>query len=93
MLCFTFSWNEFIFASVLTSRDAQPFTVKISSTGTVRGIHFGFVSTRLLMAIIPPLLLSLFVQRYIVRGSDARRRQGLIRRFWLWRYPGRVASA
>jgi multiple sugar transport system permease protein len=68
IICFTFSWNEFIFASVLTSRTAQPFTVKISSTGTVRGIHFGFVSTRLLMAIIPPLLLSLFVQRYIVRG-------------------------
>lgn len=68
ILCFTFAWNEFLFASVLTSRNAQPFTVKISSTGTVRGIHFGFVSTRLLMAIIPPLVLSLFVQRYIVRG-------------------------
>lgn len=68
IICFTFAWNEFLFASVLTTRDAQPFTVKIIGTGTVRGIHFGFVSTRLLMAIIPPLILSLFVQRYIVRG-------------------------
>jgi multiple sugar transport system permease protein len=68
VICFTFAWNEFLFASVLTVRDAQPFTIKISSTGTVRGIHFGFVSTRLLLAIIPPLILSLFVQRYIVRG-------------------------
>ncbi len=68
ILCFTFAWNEFIFASVLTTRNAQPFTVKISSTGTVRGIHFGFVATRMLLAVIPPLVLSLFVQRYIVRG-------------------------
>lgn len=68
IICFTFAWNEFLFASVLTVREAQPFTVKIVSTGTVRGIHFGFVSTRLLMAVIPPLVLSLFVQRYIVRG-------------------------
>ncbi|HML21494.1 MAG TPA: carbohydrate ABC transporter permease [Aggregatilinea sp.] len=68
IICFTFAWNEFLFASVLTVRDAQPFTVKISSTGTVRGIHFGYVSTRLLMAVLPPLILSLFVQRYIVRG-------------------------
>jgi multiple sugar transport system permease protein len=68
IICFTFAWNEFLFASVLTVRDAQPFTVKIISTGTVRGIHFGFVSTRLLMAVVPPLILSLFVQRYIVRG-------------------------
>jgi multiple sugar transport system permease protein len=68
IICFTFAWNEFLFASVLTVRDAQPFTIKISSTGTVRGIHFGFVSTRLLIAVVPPLILSLFVQRYIVRG-------------------------
>ena len=68
IICFTFAWNEFLFASILTVRDAQPFTVKIISTGTVRGIHFGFVSTRLLMAVVPPLILSLFVQRYIVRG-------------------------
>lgn len=68
IICFTFAWNEFLFASVLTVRHAQPFTIKISSTGTVRGIHFGFVSTRLLIAVLPPLILSLFVQRYIVRG-------------------------
>ena len=68
IICFTFAWNEFLFASVLTTSQAQPFTVKIISTGTVRGIDFGFVSTRLLMAIVPPLVLSLFVQRWIVRG-------------------------
>lgn len=68
IICFTFSWNEYLFASVLTQRTAQPYTVRIASTGTVRGIHFGFVATRMLLAVLPPLILSLFVQRYIVRG-------------------------
>lgn len=68
IICFAFSWNEFLFASVLTNRDAQPFTLLVSGSGTVRGIHFGFVSTRLLLAIALPVILSLFVQRYIVRG-------------------------
>jgi multiple sugar transport system permease protein len=68
ILCFAFAWNEYVFASVLTSRKAQPYTLLVASTGTTRGIHFGFVSTRLLIAVILPVILSLFVQRYIVRG-------------------------
>ncbi|MBE0690426.1 MAG: carbohydrate ABC transporter permease, partial [Anaerolineae bacterium] len=35
---------------------------------TVRGVHFGYLSTRMLIAITLPVVLSLFVQRYIVRG-------------------------
>lgn len=68
VICFAFAWNEFLFASVLTSRKAQPYTILIASTGTVRGIHFGFVSTRMLIAVTLPVILSLFVQRYVVRG-------------------------
>lgn len=68
IICFAFSWNEFLFASVLTSRNAGPYTKLIASTGTVRGVHFGFVSTRMLIAVALPMILSLFVQRYIIRG-------------------------
>lgn len=68
VICFAFAWNEFLFASILTSRNARPYTFLIASTGTTRGIHFGFVSTRLLIAVTLPVILSLFVQRYIVRG-------------------------
>jgi multiple sugar transport system permease protein len=68
IICFAFAWNEFLFASVLTSRNAQPYTLLVASTGTVRGIHFGYVSTRMLIAVILPVILSLFVQRYVVRG-------------------------
>ncbi len=68
IICFAFAWNEFLFANVLTSRNARPYTVLVASTGTVRGIHFGFVATRMLIAVALPVILSLFVQRYIVRG-------------------------
>ena len=68
IICFAFSWNEYLFASVLTSRNAQPYTLLVASTGTTRGIHFGFVSTRMLIAVTLPVILSLFVQRYVVRG-------------------------
>ncbi|RMF78087.1 MAG: carbohydrate ABC transporter permease [Chloroflexi bacterium] len=68
IICFAFAWNEFLFASVMTTRNAQPFTLLVASTGTVRGIHFGFVGTRMLIAVLLPVILSLFVQRYVIRG-------------------------
>ncbi len=68
IICFAFAWNEFIFATVLTNREAQPYTLSIASSANTRGINFGFIATRMLLAITLPVLLSLFVQRYIIRG-------------------------
>lgn len=68
IICFAFAWNEFIFASVLTNREAQPYTLSIISSAGTRGINFGYVSTRMLLAVALPVILSLFVQRYIIRG-------------------------
>jgi multiple sugar transport system permease protein len=67
-ICFAFSWNEFLFSSVLTFLNAKPYTLLIAGSDAVRGIQFGFVSTRVLIAITLPVILSLLVQRYIVRG-------------------------
>jgi multiple sugar transport system permease protein len=68
VLCFAFSWNEFIFALILTYKKAQPVTVLIAGVEHTQGIQFWFVATRLLSAILPPVILVLTVQRYIVRG-------------------------
>lgn len=68
IICFTFSWNEFLFASILTSKEAKPYPLMVAGSDTVRGIMFNFVSTRLVIAVIAPVTLSLFVQRFIVRG-------------------------
>lgn len=68
IICFAFAWNEYLFASVMATRNAKPYTFLVASTSTVRGVHFPYLATRMLIAITLPVLLSLFVQRYIVRG-------------------------
>jgi len=68
VICFAFSWNEFLFALILTYKNAQPITVVIAGVEHTQGIQFWFVATRLLLAILPPTLLALTAQRYIVRG-------------------------
>jgi multiple sugar transport system permease protein len=68
VICFAFSWNEFIFALILSLKNAQPITVVIAGVSHTQGIQFWFVATRLLFAILPPTLLALTAQRYIVRG-------------------------
>jgi multiple sugar transport system permease protein len=68
VICFAFAWNEFLFALILTYKNAQPITVLIAGVEHTQGIQFWFVATRLLFAILPPALLALTAQRYIVRG-------------------------
>jgi multiple sugar transport system permease protein len=68
IICFAFAWNEFLFALVLTYKNATPMTIIIAGTEHTQGVQFWYVSTRLLMAIIPPAILALMVQKYIVRG-------------------------
>ena len=68
VICFAFAWNEFIFALILTYQNAQPITVIIAGLEHTQGIQFWFVATRLLIAILPPAILALLAQRYIVRG-------------------------
>lgn len=68
IICFAFAWNEYLFASILAPNKAKPYTFLVASTSTTRGVHFGYLSTRMLIAIALPVILSLFVQRYIVRG-------------------------
>jgi multiple sugar transport system permease protein len=68
IICFTFAWNEFLFASVLTNRDWKPYPMLVAGSDSVRGIMFNFVTTRMIIAVTLPVVLSLLVQRFIVRG-------------------------
>ncbi len=68
VIAFAFSWNEFLFGLVLSYKNATPITVLIAGVEHTQGIQFWFVATRLLIAILPPALLALTAQRFIVRG-------------------------
>lgn len=68
IISFAFTWNEFLFAFVLSYSRAVPMSVLIAGTQDVMGVQFWYVSTRLLLAILPPAIVVLIVQRYIVTG-------------------------
>lgn len=68
IICFAFAWNEFLFGLILSYQNAQPITVIIAGVEHTQGVQFHAVATRLLLAILPPAILALAAQRYIVRG-------------------------
>ena len=57
IISFAFTWNEFLFAFILTYSKATPMTVVIAGTQDTQGVQFWYVSTRMLMAVIPPAVL------------------------------------
>ncbi|MCB9943322.1 MAG: carbohydrate ABC transporter permease [Geminicoccaceae bacterium] len=61
-------WNEFLFAIAIGSRDAITVPVHLGASNTTRGVQFWFMAVRQMAAIVPPVILALLAQRYIVRG-------------------------
>jgi multiple sugar transport system permease protein len=68
LIMFAFAWNEYLFAVILTVKQAATMPVHIAGGVDTRGVQFWFVAVRALIAMIPPVLLALLAQRYIVRG-------------------------
>jgi multiple sugar transport system permease protein len=68
IIAVAFSWNEYIFATTIAGNVARPVTVVIAGAEGTRGIDYQFVGTRVLLALIPPLIMALAAQRYLVRG-------------------------
>ena len=68
ILCLLFSWNEFLFALVLSGRDTRTLPIGISAfIGTV-SVDWGTSSAAAVVAMAPIFILGLLVQRYLVRG-------------------------
>lgn len=68
ILCFIFAWNEFLFALVLTSEAARTLPLEIAALRSTESWRFGQISAVCVIATIPILIFTLFVQRYIIRG-------------------------
>lgn len=68
IICLAFAWNEFMFALIIAQRNAITLPYIISGASDTRGIQFWFIATRALMAMVPPTILALTVQKFIVRG-------------------------
>jgi multiple sugar transport system permease protein len=68
ILIFAFTWNEALFASALTSQSATTFSALVLASRSTRGVDFNMASVNTLIGIVPPVILYLFVQRYLARG-------------------------
>jgi multiple sugar transport system permease protein len=68
ILCFIYCWNEFLYAAILTGRDARTLPVTITSFMTNKAILWGRIAASGSMVLIPVLIFALIAQRYLVRG-------------------------
>ncbi len=68
VIVFMFAWNEFLLASILTSREAKTLPVIAASAIKPKAISFGLASAAGVLMSLPVVVLVLMMQRYLVRG-------------------------
>lgn len=68
ILSFIFSWNELLFAIVLTYNQAYTVPVLILGTIAFQQMAWWNLSVYAILAVVPPIVLALFSQRYLIRG-------------------------
>ncbi|GAA4009934.1 carbohydrate ABC transporter permease [Deinococcus rubellus] len=68
LLAVIFAWNEVFFALNLTSSDAAPLSVFISTFKTSRGLFWAQMSAAAVLTVLPVLIFGWVAQRQLVRG-------------------------
>jgi multiple sugar transport system permease protein len=69
LLAFIFAWNEYVFPLILTNTNAQTMTVAVTKyLGGGGQAYYNLTAAAALLGAIPPLVLALSIQRYLVRG-------------------------
>ena len=68
VFCFIFSWNEFLFALMLTGSRAQTATVAVMSFWSSDAVLWGRIMAGSFIILIPGVIFVLTCQRWLVRG-------------------------
>ena len=68
VLIFLLSWNEFLFAFLLTSSESATIPVAATALITHAGIRIGEVSAAITVMIIPTLIAVFVLQKFLVKG-------------------------
>lgn len=68
LLAIIFAWNEVFFALNLTSADAAPLSVFVSSFKTGEGLFWAQLSAAATLTVFPVLIFGWIAQRQLVRG-------------------------
>lgn len=68
---FVLSWNEFIFALILTGKETKTLPVAISGLMTQQGVQIGAVSAAIVIIMVPMILLYFGLRKFLIRGMVA----------------------
>jgi multiple sugar transport system permease protein len=70
LFAFINTWNEFLFALLLTGADTKTLMVLVSSytTGSPTDTFFGEAAASTVLGIVPAFLVAFILQRYLVKG-------------------------
>ncbi len=68
ILCFVFSWNEFLFALVLTRNVAKTAPVEAANFMTGFGVKWGAMMATGTLIVLPVVIFAALVSRHLVRG-------------------------
>jgi len=72
LFCFLLSWEEFLIALIFTSSpEAKTIPVAIAEFTGRHAIDFGMMAAGGIIAAIPPVLIALVFQRYLVSGLSS----------------------
>jgi multiple sugar transport system permease protein len=68
ILTWVFAWNEYLFASTLTSVHARTITTGLAEFVTVTGTNWGQLAAVAMLTLLPAALVLALVQKHIVAG-------------------------
>lgn len=68
VFCFIFSWNEFLFALMLTGSNTQTATVAVMSFWSSDAVQWGRIMAGSFIILIPGVVFVLTCQRWLVQG-------------------------
>jgi multiple sugar transport system permease protein len=68
ILCWLYTWNEFLFALILTSHETPILTVVMAQFVHELGMEWHLMSATAVLALGPALIVTLFGQKYVLRG-------------------------
>ena len=68
VIVFIFSWNEFLLAFFLTSRDAQTVPVVVAGLAGTMSFDWPLIAAISICSMVPALIFVGFAQRHIVEG-------------------------
>lgn len=68
ILAFILSWNEFLFALILSGPQTNTLPVGLASLQSHRGVEIALIASGTLVAILPVFALLPFMRRYLIKG-------------------------